>query len=804
MPLGKIAQIAGVIFATAGLVHAQQPSAGNPASPPAGAATAAGSSATATLGALAPQSPNNGTPTLRSEARVVRVDVIVTDKKGNYIHDLAASDFHVFDNGKEQKVINFSTGRAEATSGGGDRHYMVLFFDDSTMDMGDQQRARQAAVKFIDANAGPDRVMAVVDFTGTLRILQNFSGDPAKIKKATEFAKTSAVSPYSSDSDSTPGATSPTRTTGPSLFDTQNDFGVYTLLLGIRGLARDLTDVPGRKSVILFTSGFPLTPEADAELTATISECNKANVAVYPLDVRGLIAPAPTGSGTMLLPDARTKDRTLAASIGEPAGSAGGRPKLVLAAYRSPDPAAAEPQHGGGGAPVGGGGGGGGRPGGAPIGGSGPPTSGGGHPGGSGSGPTSPSAPSGGHPTGGGPAPAPYTYGYPYPGSAGVTPQMIVPQLPDTGVGNQGVLYALAEGTGGFPILNSNDLLGGLVKIANEQNEYYLLGYAPLDAPDGSCHTLKVRVEHGLQVRARTGYCTAKPSDILAGKPIEKDLEAHASGSAASAMSGSIEAPFFYTSPNEARVNVSLEIPSSSVGFSKEKGKYRADVNILGIAYRPDGSVGARFSDQVTLDLEKDAWKQFTASPMRYQNQFEVAPGKYRLDVVLSAGGQNFGKYETTLDIDPYNGRTFTLSGLALSDHIERAGLGEAVQAALLQDQTPLITKDVEIVPSGSNRFKKTELVALYAQVYDPSLAGPNPPAVRVAFRVVDTKTNHEVIPTEAIDASEFVEKGNPVVPLGLKLPIANLPSGSYRLDMQAYDMSGTLSKVRSVEFAEE
>jgi hypothetical protein len=382
---------------------------------------------------------------------------------------------------------------------------------------------------------------------------------------------------------------------------------------------------------------------------------------------------------------------------------------------------------------------------------------------------------------------------------------MIVPQLPDTGTENQGVLYELAEGTGGFPIMNTNDLLGGLAKIADEQNEYYLLGYAPTDAPDGSCHALRVKVEHGLKVRARTGYCTAKPTDMLAGKPIEKDLEARASGSAAAAMSGSIEAPFFYTSPNEARVNVSVDIPSSSVGFSKEKGKYHADLNILGIAYRPDGSVGARFSDEVTLDFEKDAWKQFMESPMHYQNQFEVAPGTYRLDVVLSAGGQNFGKYEAPLDIDPYNGKTFSLSGLALSNHVERAqGLGAAVQAALLQDQTPLVAGDVEIVPSGSNRFKKTDLVALYAQVYDPSLTTANPPAIRVAFLVVDTKTGNAVLPVEAVDASQFVEKGNPVVALGLKLPLDKLPSGSYRLKVQASDVSGNLSQVRSVEFAEE
>jgi len=801
MRVRKIAQVVAVICFAAGLAYSQQSPAGNSPNAP----TAATTSSPNPVSATPSQDSNTGTPTLRSEARIVRVDVIVTDKKGNYVHDLTASDFHVFDNDKEQKIINFTTGRAEASAGAADRHYMVLFFDDSTMDTGDQVRARQAAVKFIDANAGPDRVMAVVDFTGTLRILQNFSADAVKLRKATQYAQTSAVSPNSSDSDlSSPTQTSMTNTPlGPSLFDSQNDFGVYTLLLGIRSLAKNLANVPGRKSVILFTSGFPLTPEADAELTATISECNKANVAIYPMDVRGLIAPAPApaGPGAMLLPDTHETNRLVARAATVPE-SVGVRPKLVLAAYRLPDPAA-EPQHGGGGGPVGGGGG---RPGGgAPIGGGGsPPSGGGGKPGG-GSGPApspgSPGAPRSGS-GGAGYTPLPYGYGYP-PGT--VPPQAIVPQLPDSGAGNQSVLYALADGTGGFPILNDNDLLGGLVKIANEQNEYYFLGYSPLDVADGSCHTLKVKVEHSLKVRARTGYCTAKPSDMLAGKPIEKDLEARASGNSATATNGSMEAPFFYTSPNEARVNVSLEIPSSSVDFDKEKGKYHADVNILGIAYRADGSVGARFSDQITLDFEKDVWKQFMQSPMRYQNQFDVAPGKYRLDVVLSAGGQNFGKYEAALDIDPYNGKTFSLSGLALSNQIEQAqGLGAGVTAALLQDQTPLVVGNYQLVPSGSNRFKKADVVALYAQVYDPSLAGPNPPAVRIAFRVVDAKTGHEVIPTEAVDATSFVEKGNPVVPLALNLPIQKLPSGSYRLDMQAYDMSGTLSKVRSVEFAEE
>lgn len=223
---------------------------------------------------------------LRAQSRVVRVDVIVTDKKGKYVHDLTAKDFHVFDNDKEQSIVNFSFG-SENSSASPDRHYMILFFDDATMSISDQPRARQAALKFIDANAGPDRVMAVVDFTGALRIVQNFTADADRLKKAAATFKPSILASDASMS----GFGADTSAASPALFQTQDDFGVHTFLLAIRSLARNLAAVPGRKSLVLFTDGFPLTPEVEAEMTAAISACNQANVAIYPLDVRGLIAP---------------------------------------------------------------------------------------------------------------------------------------------------------------------------------------------------------------------------------------------------------------------------------------------------------------------------------------------------------------------------------------------------------------------------------------------------------------------------------------------------------------------------------
>ena len=361
----------------------------------------------------------------------------------------------------------------------------------------------------------------------------------------------------------------------------------------------------------------------------------------------------------------------------------------------------------------------------------------------------------------------------------------------------------LASGTGGFPILNTNDLLSGLQKIASEQDEYYLLGYVPPSSSDGSCHTLKVKVEvSGTNVRARSGYCNVKDTDLLAGKPIEKELETRSSASVPVATEGSMQAPFFYTSANEARINLAMEIPSASIEFSRSKGKYHADVNILGIAYRPDGSVASRFSDELNMDFEKEEWEKFTQSPMHYENQFEIAPGQYRLAVVLSGGGQKFGKYEAPLVIDPYDGKTFSLSGVAMSDQLQKvADSGNTLDAELLADRTPLLVKGMQLTPSGSNRFKKTDKVFLYAQIYAPRQADPNPPGLRAVYNVVDPKTGKSIFSSGAVDVAGYVQKGNSVVPLGLKVPFDNLPPGQYRVDMQAGEVGGTVSRVRSVTF---
>jgi VWFA-related protein len=726
--------------------------------------------------------------TFHAESRLVLVDAVVTDKKNNYVRDLTQKDFKVWEDGKEQNITSFSYEEANSSTPAAKPRYMVLFFDNSTMNMGDQAQARQAAAKFIDANAAPDRLIAIAEFGGTVTIAQNFTSDAERLKQVVAGLKASAVSPNPQPTMASL-ATPPGM---PSLTSAEQDFGVQTVLLALRDLAKNLSTVPGRKTLVMLTAGFPLNPEYQSQITAVIDSCNKSNVAIYPIDVRGLVAAVPGGPQGSLPRMEGMSPRFIPTAF----HFSDQQPKLKLASFAEP---AVVGQHGGGGTGGGGGGGtgGGGHGGTGGTGGGGGTTgSGGGH-GSGGGGTTGGSSGGGGHASGGGTTGAYNSYNNPY-----NQPRQIVPQFPPSASTNQQVMYELADGTGGFVILNTNDLLGGLQRIAQDQNQYYLLGYAPAVSAEGICHTLKVKVDRGgTEVRARSGYCNARPNDLLAGNAIEKDLESHANGEMKGNVTGSMETPFFYTASNLAQVHLAVQIPSSALKFDKVKGKQHASLNILGIAYKTDNTIAARFSDTVNLDLgDKKEVEEFEKRPLHYENQFGIASGKYNLKVVFSSGNESFGRIEEPLVIDAFGDQQFSIGSLVLSDSLRRtADAATDLDSLLLEDRTPLVVQGFEISPSATNQFKTTDTAAIYTEVYEPLMKKPNPPDVAYELFIIDTKTNQQ----KSHLGSRLPKSANtnPVIPLGLKLPVTQLGPGSYRLELRALDSAGNSSTMRSTEF---
>jgi VWFA-related protein len=615
-----------------------------------------------------------GQAPIRAETRLVLVDTVVTDKKGNYVDSLTKDDFKVYEDNKEQPIASFSI---ESTAPNRSyKHYVVLFFDNSTAGLSDQTYARQAATKFIDAYAAPDRLMAIAQFGGTLRVNQNFTADAARLTHAVAGLKFASV-----------GSASGGFGGGRAMAAVFNDVSIRGVLAALRTTAKGLSALAGRKTLIFLSGGFPMTNETRTQLTATVEACNLADVAVYPIDVHGLLTPTPVAS----MSGEQTR---------EP-----GRKNL-----RNMEP---------------------------PV---------------------------------------------------------------DTSIaGLQYPLFVLAEGTGGRLIANSNDLPGGLEKIAKEQSEYYSVGFTPArEANPGACHALRVKVvRSGMTVRARTGYCESKTLEILSGTPAERDLEARMTANAMPNVTGaSMRTPFFYNDAKTARVNLVIDMPGDAIHFVENSGRFRAIVNVLGIASLPDGTLAARFTDSVNLSFEeKKEVEAFSRSPYHYEKQFEIPPGSYGLRVVFSSASNQLGRLDSLLTIEPWRADEFALSSLALSKTVHPAKDPAAdFSSELLENRVPLLVGNVQFVPTGSSRFKKSEASFVYAEVYEPAKA-----RVTVRMELLDSSTGKVELDFGTADVQPSAT-GSPVMPIGLMVPARELSAGIYRLRITATDSTGH-SAVRSTGF---
>lgn len=480
----------------------------------------------------------------------------------------------------------------------------------------------------------------------------------------------------------------------PPVFGRPTTDTVSVLPRAVQNLARGMARVPGRKTVLLFSQGVSINED---EVKRTIEECNRANVAIYPVDIHALNT---RGAGETSVGNAALSRSQLTYSP----------PNNPLATRQADLSALSE-----------------------------------------------------------------------------VNAPQSAPNL----------IFGLAKGTGGFVVSSSDRLTDDLNKVGKEESQYYQLGYLPNEPKPGTCHAIKVAVDRsGANVRARSSYCDEKLPEIQLGTPTERDLEARLNGNATSNIPATALAPFFYVAPNTARVDLALEIPGAAMKFTKDKGKFAAALSILGIAYFPDGGVAARFSDtaKVVLDDQQQV-DEFTSRPYRFEKQFEMASGQFSLKLAFSSGGASFGRVEKALVIDAWEPSKFLLSGLALSQTTRPAApAGLSGEVDLLGDQVPLVANAVQFIPAGTNRLRKSEKTFIYAEIYEPALAGPDrkgDPGLGVQLSLLDAKTGAIVKRTGVRGVKPEALAGTPAVPLGMSLPVDELAPGSYTAQIDAQDAAG-------------
>ncbi|MGH9451766.1 MAG: VWA domain-containing protein [Terriglobia bacterium] len=275
------------------------------------------------------------------ERNEVLVDVRVTDHKGQPVTDLKASDFKLYEDGVPQRIDSFNLENVEklATAEGGNgkpaeinlatvpstasqqalsqmvqNHRMiVLYFDLSSMQIDDLMRALKSAQNFVQSQLTPADLIAVVTYTSDLRVVQPFTNDRAVLSKAIKSIEIGPASSLASNgSEGAAGGTDAvgntvvTQDVGDAFTPDETEFNIFNTddkLSALESLADLLRRVPGRKSVIHFSSGIEQTGvDNEAQLEATIDAANRADVSFYTLDARGLLAMPPGGDASSASP----------------------------------------------------------------------------------------------------------------------------------------------------------------------------------------------------------------------------------------------------------------------------------------------------------------------------------------------------------------------------------------------------------------------------------------------------------------------------------------------------------------------
>ena len=138
------------------------------------------------LPAPAAQNPEQEKPniTLRIDTDLVTVDIVATDKNGNYVRDLRPDEIQLFENGQPRKLDLFTVNDESTTS----RPLAVVFALDLSGSLKPEEAItlREAALKFTTLMKG-ESVFAAMAFNYEVKILQGFTDDPRRIESA--FAK---------------------------------------------------------------------------------------------------------------------------------------------------------------------------------------------------------------------------------------------------------------------------------------------------------------------------------------------------------------------------------------------------------------------------------------------------------------------------------------------------------------------------------------------------------------------------------------------------------------------------------------
>jgi len=563
---------------------------------------------------------------LRVASNTVVVDVVATDKGNRNIRDLRREELQIFENDVQQEIDSFapvhqpttqpppiasetspdSVARVIHASKEALGNLMVLLLDYATVEYINQDRVRQAAIRYVRESMHPSDVLAVFRVGSSFQLVQDFTSDKEKLVAAldkldltgSKFAFDQALLAGEAQSAQStvrslisnieslranPASYGPGASLTMEILSRQQEMveimearayadlsqsremQARPILAAIEAIAQSLRGYQGRKTLLLFSEGFSVGLALERQLYHAVDLANKSNTAVYAIDGGGLRNKEPIAEGEL----------------------------YDISALKPGDRARA---------------------------------------------------------------------------NMGISQfdraREIGSDQPDS------TLRFVTSATGGVLIHHTNDLFGALQRVDDDIRSYYILTYRPSNAVfDGAYRTIRVKTTRpGVTLRFRQGYFAIPPGASLIMPDEYAELLSVRSGKLASDGRPLDVQPYSFLDANgRFRVLLSIEFPAELAESRTVEGRTILYPKAWGTVLDQDGEVVTSFRSPSKVTLTREASQSAAQQLISLVNELSLAPGHYSLEVFAQSRDKNRPAYRTrSLNLQP-PGQDLSLSSIVLS-----------------------------------------------------------------------------------------------------------------------------------------
>lgn len=361
-------------------------------------------------------------------------------------------------------------------------------------------------------------------------------------------------------------------------------------------------------------------------------------------------------------------------------------------------------------------------------------------------------------------------------------------------------LRALAEQTGGFAVINNNNLGKGIERIMNDQSAYYVLGYQPssesFDAKKVRFNELTVKVlRPDLHVRYRKGFFNVTDEER---KPPAKTPRQEIYAALTSPFySNDIDLRLTSLLADDAKTGVFMRsllyVNGADLKFTEETGGWRrATFDVVAMIFGDNGSIVDEVSRTETIKARAETFQEILAKGFVSNITVPIKkPGAYQMRVVIrdSASG-HLGSASQFVEVPNLKKDRLTLSGILLQ---RSRKAGEVAQRQFQGDEQRDFAK---------RRFHLGDDIRFDLSIYNASNRRTAQPNLTVQYRLLRHGKEIFIAPEKplALAAANAVES---IDTSGRFKLGRNMGPGDYVLQVIVRDVQATGSRALATQWTD-